>query len=101
MDTQKMINLIKESFESWYNQVFTKASIVINYSDAQTLPIKAYHTTTVEVQAITIVNNQAHSNCLIRLTENYNHGEITEEEAKLRITKRMLMEMFSYQASML
>ena len=30
MDTQQVINLIKESFESWYNKVYSKASIVIN-----------------------------------------------------------------------
>lgn len=101
MDTQQVINLIKDSFESWYNKVFTKASIIINYSDVQTLSIKAYHTITMEVQAVSIVNGQAKNKSLISLTENYNHGVTTEEEAKLGITKKMLMEMYSYQVSML
>lgn len=101
MNTQQIINLIKDSFEDWYNKVYTKASIVINYSDMQTLAIKAYHTITMEVQAISIVNGQAQSSKLITLTENYNHGVTTEEEAKLGLTKKMLMEMFSYQTSML
>ena len=101
MDTQQIINLIKESFEAWYNKVFTKASIVINYSDVQTLSIKAYHTITMEVQALSIVNGSSKATPLITLTENYNHGITTEDEAKLGLTKKMLMEMFSYQTSML
>ena len=101
MDTQQFINFIKNSFEDWYNKVFTKASIVINYRDTQTLSIKAYHTITMEVQAISIVDGQAKNKRLISLTENYNHGVTTEDEAKLGLTKKMLMEMFSYQASML
>jgi hypothetical protein len=101
MDTQQIINFIKDSFEDWYNKVFTKASIIINYNDVQTLSIKAYHTISMEVQAISIVNGQAQSKSLISLTENYNHGVTTEEEAKLGLTKKMLAEMFSYQASML
>jgi hypothetical protein len=100
MDTQQIINLIKESFEAWYNQVFTKATIVINYSDVQTLSIKAYHTISMEVQAISIVDGQAKNNCLIKLEENYNHGVTTEQEAKLGLTKKMLMKMFSFEASM-
>lgn len=101
MNTQQVINFIKESFEDWYNKVFTKASIVINYKDEQTLSIKAYHTITIEVQAINIIDGKAQVKKLICLTENYNHGVTTEEEAKLGLTKKMLMEMFSYQASML
>lgn len=101
MDTQQIINLIKESFETWYNKVFTKATIVINYSDVQTLSMKAYHTISMEVQAISIVDGQAKNNCLIKLKENYNHGVTTEQEAKLGLTKKMLMKMFSFEASML
>ena len=101
MDTQQIINLIKDSFETWYSKVFTGASIVINYSDIQTLAIKAYHTITMEVQAISVVDGQVKNTPLIKLTENYNHGVTTEEEAKLGLTKKMLMEMFSYEASML
>ena len=102
MNTQEVINLIKDSFESWYNKVYsTNASIVINYNDVQTLAIKAYHTITMDVQAINIVNGQSENKSLITLTENYNHGVTTEDEAKLGLTKRMLMQMFSYQTSML
>lgn len=101
MDTQQIINLIKDSFETWYSKVFTKASIVINYSDIQTLAIKAYHTITMEVQAISVVDGQVKNTPLIKLTENYNHGVTTEEEAKLGLTKKMLMQMFSYEASKL
>lgn len=102
MNTQEIINLIKDSFESWYNKVYsTNASIVINYNDVQTLAIKAYHTITMDVQAINIVNGQSENKSLITLAENYNHGVTTEDEAKLGLTKKMLMEMFSYQTSML
>ena len=101
MNTQQVITLIKDSFEDWYNKVFTKASIVINYNDVQTLSIKAYHTITMEVQAVSIVNGQAQSKNLISLTENYNHGITSEEEAKLGLTKKMLTKMLSYEASML
>ena len=102
MNTQQVINLIKESFESWYNKVYsTKVSIVINYSDVQTLAIKAYHTITMDVQALSIINGSSKAISLINLTENYNHGVTTEDEAKLGLTKKMLMEMFSYQTSML
>lgn len=102
MDTQQVINLIKNSFEDWYNKVYsTKDSIVINYSDVQNLAIKAYHTITMDVQAISIVKGSSQATQLITLTENYNHGVTTEDEAKLGLTKKMLMEMFSYQTSVL
>ena len=78
-----------------------KVSIVINYSDVQTLAIKAYHTITMDVRALSIINGSSKSIPLINLTENYNHGVTTEDEAKLGLTKKMLMEMFSYQTSML
>ena len=102
MNTQQVINLIKDSFESWYNRVYsTNASIVISYSDVQTLAIKAYHTITMDVQALNIVNGSSHATPLISLKENYNHGVTTEDEAKIGLTKKMLMEMYSYQTSML
>lgn len=101
MDTQQVINLIRDSFESWYNKVFTKASIVINYNDVQTLSIKAYHTISMEVEAISIIEGKARRKSLISLTENYNHGITSEDEAKLGLTKKMLKEMFSYQARIL
>ncbi len=101
MNTQEVIAFIKDSFEAWYNKIYAKASIVINYSDVQTLSIKAFHTISMEVQAISIVDGQAQSKSLISLTENYNHGVTTEDEAKLGLTQKMLMEMFSYQTSTL
>ena len=102
MYTQQIINLIKESFEFWYNMVYSKkVSIIINYSDVQTLAIKAYHTITMDVQALSIINGSSKATPLITLKENYNHGVTSEEEAKLGITKKMLMQMFSYQTSML
>ena len=102
MNTQEVINLIKDSFESWYNKMYSmNASIVINYKDVQTLAIKAYHTITMDVQAVTLVNGQSKCSSLISLQENYNHGITSEEEAKLGLTKKMLMGMFSYQTSKL
>lgn len=102
MNTQEVLNLIKESFEGWYNKVYsTKVSIVINYSETQTLAIKSYRTITMEVRAISIENGVSKAASLIKLTENYNHGVTTEDEAKLGLTKKMLMEMFSYQVSMM
>lgn len=104
MDTQQVLNLIKESFESWYNKVYPSdfpVSIVINYNDVQSLSIKAYHTITMEVCKLTIENGTSKVTPSITLTENYNHGVLSEDEAKLGLTKKMLEEMFSYQTSML
>lgn len=99
MNTQETINLIKESFEVWYNKTFSKdspVSIVINYSDVQTLAIKAFHTVTMEVQALGINNNLSYATSLIKLQENYNHGITSEEEAKLGLTKKLLIELYNY-----
>lgn len=104
MNTQQILDFIKDSFESWYNKVYPKSSttsIVINYSDVQALSIKAYHTISMDVIALNIINGSSKATPLIALTKNYNHGTTTEEEAKLELTKKMLMEMFSYQTSML
>lgn len=99
MNTQETINLIKESFEVWYNKTFSKdspASIVINYSDVQTLAIKAFHTITMEVQALGIKDNLSYATSLVKLQENYNHGTTSEEEAKTDLTKKLLMELYNY-----
>ena len=97
MDTQQVLNLIKESFELWYNRKnATKASVVINYNDTQSLPIKAFHTITMDVQAVSIVNGQAQTESLIALKENYNHGLLTEDEAKLGLVRKMLVKMFDF-----
>lgn len=93
------INVIKKSFELWYNTYVSKdnqASIVINYSDVQTLTIKAYHKACIEMQAIEIVEGQSRVIPVIKLEENYNHGTTSEEEAKEKMVKKLLMEIFKY-----
>lgn len=73
-----------------------KASIVINYSDEQTLLIKAYHKVTVSMIAIGIKDNLSYTVPLIEVSENYNHGVTTEEEAKESVTENFLMKIFDY-----
>ena len=97
------LNLIKESFEQWYNGKLQKdeppVSIVINYSDVQTLSIKAYHTIKFEVQAIGIKEGKSFMVPLFILQENYNHGVTSEQEAKDGLTRKLLIKMFDYPAS--
>ena len=97
------LNLIKESFEQWYNGKLQKdeppVSIAINYSDVQTLSIKAYHTIKLEVQAIGIKEGKSFMVPLFMLQENYNHGVTSEQEAKEGLMKKLLIEMFDYPAS--
>lgn len=93
------IALIRESFEMWYNKAFSKespVSIAINYSDEQTLSIRAIHTSKMEVSALGIRNGMSFVKPLIRLQENYNHGTTSETEAKNRMITRMLAEMYGY-----
>lgn len=90
------LNLIKESFEKWYNIHIGKGSIVISYKDEQSLKIKAYHTVTIDMAVIGIKNSLSYTNSLMTITENYNHGVTTEEEAKYDLTKRFLVELFEY-----
>ena len=99
MNPTDTIQLIKESFESWYNKTFAQkspVSVVINYSDVQTLAIKAYHTIKMEVVAVSTMNGQSQVAPLLVLQENYNHGVTTEQEAKEGLTKKMLMAMYGY-----
>lgn len=97
MNASETLNLIKESFETWYNKnVNAKVSIVINYSDTQQLAIKAFHTITLEVSAVGIKNNLSYTKPLITLQENYNHGILTEEEAKLGLIEKLLIQLYSY-----
>lgn len=99
MTTLETLNMIKDSFESWYNKTIASDSpvtISIDYSDLQTLAIKAYHTITMELKATGIKDGLSYSNFLIRLQENYNHGVTTEEEAKLGLAQKMLTEMYNY-----
>lgn len=93
------LELIKNSFEKWYNSKLPKEerkSIVINYSDEQTLLIKAYHKVTITMMAVGIEKGLSYTAVLIQVTENYNHGTTTEEEAKDHLTKKFLSEVFSY-----
>ena len=93
------LQLIKSSFETWYNKNIAKKSpvaIVINYSDVQKLSIKAFHTITMEVQAVGIRNNMSYTTKLITLQENYNHGTTTEMEAKEGLTEKLLMALYGY-----
>lgn len=103
MNNSETLNIIKDSFESWYNsrlQANEKpVSIVINYSDLQTLAIKAYHTVKMEVQAVGIRDGKSFLLPLFKLQENYNHGVTSEQEAKDNLTKKMLIEMFNYPES--
>lgn len=96
MDT---ISIIKDSFELWYNTTVSKdnpVSIVINYSDTQTLTLKAYHKSIIEVQAVEIVDGVSKTTQFIKLEENYNHGITTEEEAKENMLRKLLVEVYKY-----
>ena len=93
------LELIKNSFEKWYNYKLPKGerkSIVINYSDEQTLLIKAYHKVTIKMVAVGIKNGLSYTVTLLETSENYNHGITSEEEAKQNITQRFLTEVFEY-----
>lgn len=100
MDNSGTIGIIRDSFESWYNSKLQAnekpVSIVINYSDMQTLAIKAYHTVKMEVQAIGIAEGKSFIIPLFELQENYNHGVTSEQEAKDNLTKKLLVRMFDY-----
>lgn len=93
-----IINIIKNSFEEWYNKNVsdTKVSIVINYSDMQILPIKAYHTTTIEMQAVSIRDNESYVNPLVCIKANYNHGVTSEQEAKEAMIGKLLKRLYYY-----
>lgn len=95
----EIINLIKESFEQWYNRNFSPdspVSIVINYSDVQRLSIKCIHTITMEVKALGIRNGASYATPVLCLQENYNHGVTSEQEAKDGLTKKLLMKLYSF-----
>lgn len=92
------LNIIKESFEHWYNQTFSKTpvSIVINYSDTQTLSIKAYHSIKMEVSEVCIQDNQPAITPLLELHEYYNHGVTSEQEAKDGLTRKLLTRLYAF-----
>lgn len=91
------LTIIKNSFEDWYNATnHTNVSILINYSDEQILRIKAYHKVTLSMHVIGIKDNMSYSYPLITLSENYNHGVTSEEEAKDNMICSLLKELYSY-----
>lgn len=93
------ISIIKNSFEKWYNATVSTehpVSIVINYSDMQTLSIKAFHKITVEMQAIEIADNKPRLTPIIKIEENYNHGIMSEEDAKSKVLEKLLIEIYSH-----
>ena len=95
------LDLIKDSFETWYNTNIAKdspVSIVINYNDIQVLPIKAYHTITMDMRAIGIKNNLAYTTSLVKIQENYNHGITSEEEAKDGLIMKLLEHLYGFKA---
>jgi len=99
MESSNTLTIIKESFEAWYNKHLAKelpATIVINYRDTQTLAIRAYHTSSIEMQAVSIKDCKSFIVPLLKLSENYNHGIITEEEAKDNMLKKLLIKLYSF-----
>lgn len=92
------LTLIRESFEKWYNSMRpdSKVTIAVNYSDVQRLSIKAIHTTSIEMVAIGIKDNMAFTKSIVRITENYNHGVTSEEEAKDSLISKLLEKLYNY-----
>jgi hypothetical protein len=97
MNISENVSLLKEGFEQWLNKRYkNKVSVVINYSDEQTLSIKAYHTVRAEVVLVGISNGFSYTNQLIKVSENYNHGVTSEEEAKHNLLTKLTARMFEY-----
>ena len=92
-----MLEIIKNSFEHWYNTTHDeKVSIVANYSDEQTLLIKAYHKVTITMMAIGIRNSLSYTLPLLEVSEYYNHGVTTEEAAKEHVLMLFLSSVLEY-----
>lgn len=101
METTDVLALVGKSFEFWYNRNVAKdspVSIVVNYSDMQTLTLKAYHRVCMELDAVSIKDGQSHVQPSVRLEENYNHGITSEDEAKQSMTGKLLVQLYSYKA---
>lgn len=94
------LELIRQSFEQWYNSKLRssseKVSIVTNYSDEQTLRLKAFHKVTIKMAAVGIKDGMSYTILLLEVTENYNHGVTSEQEAEEMITQKFLKELFDY-----
>ena len=95
MDT---IDIIKNSFEKWYNEHIaeSKTSIAISYSDTQELSIKAYHKSVIRVNAITIKEGQSQSIEILMIERPYNHGVTSEEDAKAQALMVLLEKLYNY-----
>ena len=94
MDT---LATIKESFEQWYNSTTNeKISIITNFSDEQTLSIKAYHKVTVSMVAVGIKDNMSYVIPILEVSENYNHGVTSEEDARDSVVMKFLAKAFAY-----
>ena len=89
----KPLELISKSLESYLKVKLcdNSLSVVANYSDEQSLPIKSYRKATVTVAAVSIRNGNAYTDQILSISENYNHGTTSEEEAKDSILKMLLI----------
>ena len=99
MYTTNIIDIVKDSFENWYNKHITPdspVSILINYKDEQRLSMRAIHTSTIEVQAIGIKDDITVISSIVSLSDNYNHGRMTEQEAKDNMVKKLLEWLYSF-----
>lgn len=93
------LNIIRDSFESWYNMTFQKdspISAVINYSDEQRLSIKAIHTARIELCIIGIKDNLSYVVPIASIQENYNHGLMSGDEMKEKMVSKLLSELYNY-----
>lgn len=98
MDT---ISIIKESFEEWYNSHYGGGSVsaLINYNDTQEYSMKAIHTACIEVSIVGIEGGSAVVTPILKLSENYNHGITSEQEARDMMAKKLLVGLFDSMGS--
>ena len=95
------LTLIKDSFEMWYNSVVSNnlpVTAVINYSDEQTLSIKAIHTARIDLGVVRRKEGMSYVVTIATLEENYNHGQISEQEEKDILIKKFLSKLYAYKA---
>lgn len=91
MDFNTYLNIIREAYEDFYNSTRKeKVTIAINYSDEQTLRIKAIHKITILMSAIQIKDKLSYTIPLFKLEHGYNHGITSEEEAQREACKEFL-----------
>jgi hypothetical protein len=94
------LELIRKSFEEWYNsgviEKKNKVSIVLSYSDEQSLLIKSYHKVSLRMIAVGIKNHMSYTFPFVNLTEHYNHGVTGEEDARVSITKKLLHSLYAF-----